>query len=491
MAILSIHGIHAHTLLGVRSNYRKFTAYQYDTTKMIRNRIFLTLFTGITMACNTTTKQKETSVAETNAPKILKADIEAGIKANIDQKVEEGDGYFHMKADGKELKLQLVRVHTEYLANLGPRRHFACVDLADVSGDVYDVDFFLEGDPGQMHVTETTLHKLNGKPFYTWKQREDKTWHRVPMKKASSNLLGVIEGQDTFEFRYEVTIPDLQESAKLWIPVAQSDRFQTIELKSLVVPTEHRMLNEKEYGNKILYLEPTVEDSGKKVELVYHVERQEKKPYEENSSPTKYLDASLLMPVGDRFQVLADSIIGVKRSEGTLMQARALYDYVIENMRYRKAGKYGTGDAIYACDALTGNCTEFHSLFISLARSAGIPSRFAVGAAIPSERNDGGVNGYHCWAEFFADGKWWPVDISEANKYTALATYYFGRHPANRIEFTKGRDLKIEPGPKSGPINFLAYPVMEEGDNPVYPKTFFSFERNPGQNNQDKVASLP
>jgi transglutaminase-like putative cysteine protease len=241
------------------------------------------------------------------------------------------------------------------------------------------------------------------------------------------------------------------------------------------------MLKEKKYDNTVLYLELSPEHSGKKVELIYDVTRQEKEPYEENSSPTIYLDANILMPVGDRFKTLADSIIGSKGSDSNIMRARALYDYVIDNMRYIKAGKYGTGDAVYACDALTGNCTEFHSLFISLARSAGIPSRFAVGAAIPSDRDEGGIDGYHCWAEFFAEGKWWPVDISEANKYTALATYYFGRHPANRIEFTRGRDLIMEPGPKSGPINFLAYPVMEIGNTPAFPKTFFSFHRKLGK----------
>ncbi|NNK76817.1 MAG: transglutaminase domain-containing protein, partial [Maribacter sp.] len=228
-----------------------------------------------------------------------------------------------------------------------------------------------------------------------------------------------------------------------------------------------------------------------KLELVYDVKRQEKNPYEEEESPTKYLNPSLLMPVGDRFQVLADSIIGQKHNKGSIMQARALYDYIIDNMRYIKAGKYGTGDAVYACDALTGNCTEFHSLFISLARSAGIPSRFAVGASIPSDRNEGGIDGYHCWAEFYAEGKWWPVDISEANKYTALATYYFGRHPANRIEFTRGRDLQLDPGPSSGPINFLAYPVMEIGNTPAFPKTFFSFKRKTGEDVPKNLAGLP
>ncbi|TLP81452.1 transglutaminase-like domain-containing protein [Maribacter sp. ACAM166] len=456
-------------------------------------RIILVFVLATAMACNSSTKKKEEekTIADNNIPKVVTADIEFGIKANIKKKVAEGDGYFNMTAEGKELRLQLVRVHTEYLSNLGPQRHFACVDLADINGDVYDVDFFLEGDPGSMTVTETTLHKINGKPFYAWKQRKDKTWYRMPVQDATSDLLGVIEGEDKFEFQYEVTLPKMEAPAKIWIPVPQSDRFQTVELLKIEAPAEYQILEEKNNGNSIFYMELSPEHSGKKLELVYDVKRQEKKPYEEDSSPAKYLNPSILMPVSDRFRLLADSIIRLKNSESAIMQARALYDYIIDNMKYIKAGKYGTGDAVYACDALTGNCTEFHSLFISLARSAGIPSRFAVGASIPSDRDEGGIDGYHCWAEFYAEGKWWPVDISEANKYTALATYYFGRHPANRIEFSRGRDLVIEPGPHTGPINFLAYPVMEIGKTPAFPETFFSFHRKPEQEVSEKLVTLP
>ena len=406
-------------------------------------------------------------------PKVVTSDIEAGIKANIAKQVEEGGGYFILDT----LKLKLVRVHTEYLSNLGPQYHFACVDLADVSGDVYDVDFFLRGDPGNMVVTETTLHKLNGKPFYSWKQRKDKTWHRVPIKGATNDLLGVIQGEDRFVFKYEVTLPDMEDSGDMWLPMPRSDAFQTVTLLSQDSPIPYTQIEEQEFGNSILHFELTPEDSGKKIEFVYDIVRQEKNAYTDESSPSNYLNASLLMPIGDRFSVLADSIIAIKQSEGALMQARALYDYIIDNMKYAKVGTYGTGSSIYACDALTGNCTEFHSLFISLARSIDIPARFAIGAAIPSDRNDGGIDGYHCWAEFYADGKWWPVDISEGNKYTALATYYFGRHPANRIEFTRGRDLVLDPGPTTGPINFMAYPVLEVGNTPAVADTFFSFER--------------
>ena len=114
-----------------------------------------------------------------------------------------------------------------------------------------------------------------------------------------------------------------------------------------------------------------------------------------------------------------------------------------------------------------------------------VDSKFAVrfftcpirGASIPSDRNEGGIDGYHCWAEFYADGKWWPVDISEANKYTALATYYFGRHPANRIELSRGRDLEVNPGPNAGPINFIAFPYLEINGKEVKAPSKFTFQR--------------
>ena len=79
---------------------------------------------------------------------------------------------------------------------------------------------------------------------------------------------------------------------------------------------------------------------------------------------------------------------------------------------------------------------------------------------------------------FFAEGKWWPIDISEADKYTSLSTYYFGHNPANRVEFSHGRDLVVTPMPESGPINFLAYPLLEVGGKPVKIKPQFGFKRS-------------
>ena len=106
-------------------------------------------------------------------------DIAAGIKKHIDEKTKAGGGHFKLKAGEKELSLTLVKVHNDKLTSLGKGKHFACVDFKGTDGNTYDVDFFLKGEPGAMSVTDTGLHKTNGKPRYNWRQRKNGTWHKV------------------------------------------------------------------------------------------------------------------------------------------------------------------------------------------------------------------------------------------------------------------------------------------------------------------------
>ena len=424
-------------------------------------------------------KREQARVTITSAPvsTVLTSDIQEGIETHINEQVRQGKGYFKLPFKDKTLQLQLVRIHIEYLANLGPKSNFACVDMVGKDGEFYDVDFFMEGDPGSMVVTKTMVHKINGQPLYLWKQKEDKSWAPVTVESGSDELLGVLTGQDQFEFNYLAKIPTLKGPAKIWMPLPSSDDFQTIKIKSIKAPMKHTILTDSAHGNKIVYMELAPTDSGKSIEMIFDVDRKEKSAYKDSKIKVEeYLKPQIMVPLKADIQKAAAQ--AVKGKKGALMRARALYDLVIEKMRYMKYGDgWGKGDAVYACNSLYGNCTDFHSYFVALARSVGIPARFAIGAAVPSERDEGGVDGYHCWAEFYADGKWWPVDISEADKFTSLSAYYFGHHPANRVEFSRGRDLLVDPGPKSGPINFLAYPVLEVSGKIVKVKPQFSFQR--------------
>ena len=438
--------------------------------------LFTFVLAGVVFATPGSTDEENCTTLDT-IPNVVTTDIKAGIEKHIEELSEANGGFFPIMFDGKQMKLKLVRVHMEYLANLGPRRHFACVDLASEDGNVYDVDFFLEGDPGNMTVTETTVHKLNGRPFYLWREQEDGVWVHVEADDASRELLGVKEGDDAFEFTYQATLPTMAEPAKMWIPIPTDDQFQEITMNRIEIPGEHQILTEEKFGNQILYVELQPEDSGKTMVLHFDVKRQEKAVFVDDTKPELYLLAETMVPLNDKFKTIARNALKDKNG-GDLVRARALYDHTIDSMKYAKFGSgWGQGNANFACDSARGNCTDYHSYFIALCRASNIPARFAIGAAVPSSRDNGGVNGYHCWAEFYAEGKWWPVDISEADKYAALATYYFGHNPANRVEFSRGRDLIVEPGPESGPINFLAYPLLDVGGVPVKVKPQFGFQR--------------
>ena len=287
----------------------------------------------------------------------------------------------------------------------------------------------------------------------------------------------IVKGTDQFEFVYRVKLPEIKGEARVWIPLAKTDAFQTVTEEETDIPVKWQKVHDREYGNDICLLYPQPEDSGKTIELRYRVVRREKAGYPANKTDAaRYLRPEKLVPINETFRTLAQKATAGKNDD--LERAKALYDHVMGRMHYDKSGTgWGRGDAMYACDARTGNCSDFHAYFIALSRSVGIPARFAIGATIPADKNEGTIDGYHCWAEFFADGRWVPVDISEAWKNPKLADYYFGHNPANRFELTKGRDLVVDPEPASGPINFLAYPLLEMNGEVMKPETTFMFRR--------------
>ena len=163
-----------------------------------------------------------------------------------------------------------------------------------------------------------------------------------------------------------------------------------------------------------------------------------------------------------------------------LDKAHAIYDYVFTTMKYDKSGTgWGHGDVLYACDAKKGNCTDFHSLFIAMARSQGIPARFEIGFPLPPDKHSGEIAGYHCWSDFYIDGKGWiPVDISEAWKHPEKRDYFFGSHDVNRVQFTMGRDLTLSPAQNGKPLNYFVYPYVEvDGQEYGNVSSAFSFAR--------------
>jgi len=178
---------------------------------------------------------------------------------------------------------------------------------------------------------------------------------------------------------------------------------------------------------------------------------------------TRFLTPDRLVPITDAIASLSERETQGLRTP--LQKACAIYDYVTTVMRYDKSGEgWGRGDALFACDSKRGNCTDFHSLLIGMMRAAGIPARFEIGFPLPPDKTEGPVAGYHCWAQFYLDSVGWiPVDSSEAWKNPAKRDYFFGAHDENRVLFTVGRDIRLNPPQDGQPLNFFIYPYVEVG----------------------------
>ena len=107
------------------------------------------------------------------------SDASDGLKRFISGYAEKSaDKKFHMPYQRKDLALDLIKVHDDRFSNLGGDKYFACVDMRGTDGKIYDIDFFMIVQPAKLTVTETSVHKINGKPLYNWKE-EKGVWKKV------------------------------------------------------------------------------------------------------------------------------------------------------------------------------------------------------------------------------------------------------------------------------------------------------------------------
>ena len=313
----------------------------------------------------------------------------------------------------------------------------------------------------------------------------------------------------TFEFTYQVSLEASKQKVELWFPIAKTNETQEISNETLDVgQLTCEKLIEQVHSNHYYYCYSN-EGLSNSMTLTY---KADVKRFEHNQidyanlNPENYDRGTdnLTVPEGSIFQEIIDE------NNLTSSDMRGVYYYVLNGMHYGKptgdkdnpnykyingginknTGKewlpkditygrlkvtqdmlvekqnkkesyaYGNGNAVYACDIGVGNCTDYHSYFMSLSRTMDVPARFHMGFNVPKSGSEGKVGGYHCWADYYVDGEgWYPVDISEADKDPEKAEYYFGTLNKDRVEFTTGRDLELKNYNKH--VNFFIYPLAE------------------------------
>ena len=211
----------------------------------------------------------------------------------------------------------------------------------------------------------------------------------------------------TFHYGFTVKNVPVGKRLRVWIPAA--DDFQDVKVISAQGDLGLKKTHESKFGNNMYYAETSkAKQTDLHFEVVYDVVRHERltlgvaRPHLaevqlKDRDRRQYLQPDKLVPITGLPADLAVKVVQGKTMP--LDKARAIYDYVFSTMRYDKTGTgWGRGDVLYACDAKKGNCTDFHSLFIAMARSQAIPARFEIGFPLPPDKHSGEIAGYHCWA---------------------------------------------------------------------------------------------
>ena len=123
--------------------------------------------------------QTTSGAPQTAMTEATMSSVSAGLKEFISgYSAKSADKKFHMPYNRKDLALDFVKLHDNRFSSLGGNKYFACVDMKGADGRMYDIDFMMVVQGDKLTVTETAVHKINGKALYNWKQ-DGGVWKKV------------------------------------------------------------------------------------------------------------------------------------------------------------------------------------------------------------------------------------------------------------------------------------------------------------------------
>jgi transglutaminase-like putative cysteine protease len=263
-----------------------------------------------------------------------------------------------------------------------------------------------------------------------------------------NGVIGESVPSRSFEFHYTIHVaaaPAGSHELRLWAPLPYEDSHQSISDLRIEAPVSHEIRRESEYSDRYAYFsfDAAHLKESSDIKVVFRAKRFENQ-------------VSLQPVAGMPAQSMA---VAHFLEPDRLVPVDGHYDH--------DGPDWGRGDAVWACNSKHGNCTDFHSLFIAMARAAGIPARFEIGFPLPGNAHEGAISSYHCWAEFYIDRVGWvPIDASEAWKNPPKKDYFFGATDPNRVMFSLGRDIRLNPPQSAEPLNYFVYPYAELDGKP-------------------------
>ncbi len=287
------------------------------------------------------------------------------------------------------------------------------------------------------------------------------------------------------------------QAAKLWLPYPTTNADQTISNISVQGNfSAYGVYTDAVFETPILYARWDQGVAQRRLTVTFDVTRQEvirrefpaKEAAWDRTDYSLYLSATRLGPVDGEVKKLADTITAGQKT--VLGKAKAIYDWTCENTyRNPETRGCGFGDVYRLLKDPGGKCADISSIYVALARAAGVPSREIFGIRQGKMKAQDITTWYHCWAEFYLPGYGWvpvdPADVRKAMlkldldiadpKTNQLREYFWGGLDPYRIKLGEGRDIVLNPAQSGDPVNYLMYPYAEIGSTVLDwldPRTF-------------------
>jgi len=278
-----------------------------------------------------------------------------------------------------------------------------------------------------------------------------------------------------------IDAPEESKDIRVWIPYPVSNNVQ--DISDVMVDgnfSKSGIYGEKETGNLALYAEWTKPSKERVLTFTFNVSASEliKKdfPRQEYDIPVEvmeYLKSTIFIPTDGKVREIAQSVTRDKKAISE--KARAVYQWVVENtVRDPNVKGCGTGEVEKVLEKRSGKCADISSVFVAVARAAGIPAREVFGLRLGKKDEEDITGGHHCWAEFYVPGYGWvpadPADVRKAMLTNNLdlkgaqsyIDYYLGTVDEYRVALARGgRGYYLNPRQNDGPLNYFMYPYAE------------------------------
>jgi transglutaminase-like putative cysteine protease len=306
----------------------------------------------------------------------------------------------------------------------------------------------------------------------------------LPQGIRAARADGTTAGWRSFDVTTKIDLQHSEGRADVWLPLIQSaGEYQKAEAPRFVsAEADIKIEVDAASGTNIAHV--TWSDQAQRVvEVTQRVMTRNRDPKIIVSATPEELAHELKgtpsMPIDGIVKDTAMKIVaGRDKPED---KVRAIYDWVIDNtFRDAKVAGCGVGNVKDMLESgyFGGKCADISSLFVALARSAGLPSRdvFGIRVADSADFKSLGRSGditkaQHCRAEVYLEGKgWMAVDPADVRKVVleenlpldndavkAFREKAYGNWEMNWVGYNSARDLTLPGGQLSQ--GFLMYPA--------------------------------